>query len=566
MKKKIVCFIIALCIVLSFVTINMLWTRAAYDSSLPSDEAFDLVSDMGIGWNLGNTLDSISGQKTHDVTATETSWGNPVTTKQMIQMVADAGFKTVRVPVTYYDNSDTEANIDEEWLDRVEEVVNYVLDCDMYCIINVHHDTGMGAWINVDTENYEESSYRLQRLWQQIAERFKSYDNRLIFEGFNEILNSQNQWSDAKSENYENTNKLNQLFVDTVRASGGNNASRYLITNLYAAIPSAVNIDGFELPEDTIKDHIIVGFHTYSTDNAEIENIFSLIKSNFIDKGVSVILGEYGMTNSTDTDNTQARISYISNIVSHAKDLNIPCLWWDNGGKYDSAESVDNYALLDRYNLKWYFPELVNAMVYAFENDLTTTTTAAETTSKVTADATVPTLNAGDADSYTKVNALILSSGRKSIATDITLGLDSEYEITLSVQDLNKYGNFMLVSNDERICYRVRQELSYLFVAYGYNNFETVKLVANQKYVVSQKGNETYVDGELLRTCVTQNFEEGTLTIGDADMSFYGMKVTENGEIVHDLIPVLDASGKPCIRDEVTGKLYYAETDIDYVK
>ena len=123
-------------------------------------DAVDLVNAMQIGWNLGNALDSINGSKGNSVKNTETCWGNPVTTKRMIEMVAKAGFKTVRVPVTYFGNSDWDANIDKEWLDRVEEVVNYVLDCDMYCIINVHHDTGIGAWITPDSDKFEKVPWR----------------------------------------------------------------------------------------------------------------------------------------------------------------------------------------------------------------------------------------------------------------------------------------------------------------------------------------------------------------------------------------------------------------------
>lgn len=208
--------------------LTIIFTSFGYHTEVKADKmkdttAKDLVKNIQIGWNLGNTLDSIDGKRSHDPEYTETSWGNIMTTKAMLKAVAKQGFQAVRVPVTYYDNCDEEANIDKEWLDRVEEVTNYVLDSGMYCIIDVQHDVGMGAWITADKKDYKTSKKRLERLWEQIAERFKDYDERLIFEGFNELINDQNEWENAEDSNYEVTNKLNQVFVNTVRKSGGNN-------------------------------------------------------------------------------------------------------------------------------------------------------------------------------------------------------------------------------------------------------------------------------------------------------------------------------------------------------
>ena len=130
--------------------IGIVWADRNQKIRSDYSDATEMVKAMQVGWNLGNALDSINGSKGNSVKGTETCWGNPVTTRRMIDMVAEAGFKTVRVPVTYFGNSDWDANIDKEWLDRVQEIVDYVLDDNMYCIINIHHDTGKGAWISPD--------------------------------------------------------------------------------------------------------------------------------------------------------------------------------------------------------------------------------------------------------------------------------------------------------------------------------------------------------------------------------------------------------------------------------
>lgn len=567
-------------------------------------DANDLVNTLQVGWNLGNALDSINGAKGNSVKTTETCWGNPVTTKRMIEMVSDAGFKTVRVPVTYFGNSDWDANIDEAWLDRVQEVVDYVLDCDMYCIINIHHDTGKGAWISPDTDKYERSSYRIRRLWEQIAERFKDYDNRLVFEGMNEILNRKEQWTEASDENYMNVNNLNQIFVDTVRASGGNNNKRFLMVPLYAAIASRQNIDGFVLPRDTIPNHLIISYHSYDTGERSIDATFALIKNSFLDKGVPAVLGEFGMRNSTKEDNTQRRIAYINKVVSEARALKIACIWWDDGGYFSSPSNVTNYCLLDRYSYRWNFPKVVDQLVktsaaasggnHVTEDDsevITTTTTTATTasttstttittttsTTTTTTTTTVPSTNANTTVNNAvltpyahatltdgAVAALQFPNMASEIETDITMGVGCEYEFTCALDNDARYGNLMLTHDGTRMGYRVRQELDDIYTAYGYNNFKALDIVPGQMYTISQKGDNTYVDGNLIMRNVTQNFNEGTLTIGNCRMFFFGMTIKQNGQVTHKLEPAKDDANTPCILDRITGKRYYSAHHIMY--
>lgn len=141
----------------------------------------------------------------------------------MIHAVKEAGFQTVRVPVTYTDHIDENGEIREEWLERVKEIVDYVLDEDMYCVINVHHDTGNNGKITADPAALEENQKRVRDRWTQIATYFQDYGQKLVFEGLNELLDQNNNWECQGEEYAETANQLNQTFVDTVRSCRGNN-------------------------------------------------------------------------------------------------------------------------------------------------------------------------------------------------------------------------------------------------------------------------------------------------------------------------------------------------------
>lgn len=151
------------------------------------------VLNMSIGWNIGNTLESCSYlgdsiiEKTTDrsVKTYETAWGQPQVTRELIHKFSEAGFKTIRVPVTWWPHMDENNDIDEKWMARVEEVVNYVLDEGMYCILNVHHDVGdhSDCWLRADMERFDEYNKRFVKIWKQIALRFNKYGEKLVFEG-----------------------------------------------------------------------------------------------------------------------------------------------------------------------------------------------------------------------------------------------------------------------------------------------------------------------------------------------------------------------------------------------
>ena len=265
------------------------------------ENAKDAVKNMGVGWNLGNTLDANDASKTWTTTEQhETCWGQPVTKPELMKMMKEAGFNSIRVPVTWYQEMDSEGNVNEAWMNRVKEVVDYVIDNGMYCILNVHHDTGDGNthWIHASSTNYTKNKAKFEKLWKQIAETFKDYDQHLLFEGYNEMLDDNNTWNEPKNktDGYKAINDYAKSFVTTVRNSGGNNASRNLIVNTYSASSTPNAMQNLDKPENS--NHIIFQIHSYpnwqtkSNAKNEIDNLISNIKAKLIDRA-PVIIGEY---------------------------------------------------------------------------------------------------------------------------------------------------------------------------------------------------------------------------------------------------------------------------------
>jgi len=338
--------------------------------------AKDVVADMGTGWNLGNTLDSwdvkqytskyINLKKSdYQIMAVkyyETLWDNPVTTKEMIKKVAEAGFRSVRIPVTYYNHIDSQGMIDKAWLVREKEIVSYVLDNNMYCIINIHHDAGKGSWLRADLDTIKEQKANLETIWTQIAKYFKDYGEKLLFEGFNEILNTEDAWNNAGDDSYEAVNQLNQKFVDTVRSTGGNNTERNLIVNSYAAGNSEDILNAFVIPADSEKNHLIGEIHYYSKTVEDLDKIkirLGRINKVFTDKGIPAIIGEFASENDwSEVDS----IAYIKRFMTEAKVNNFAVYWWDRGGKHDT-NTRQTETLLDRNNLTWYSEDLLKAVL-----------------------------------------------------------------------------------------------------------------------------------------------------------------------------------------------------------
>lgn len=324
--------------------------------------AAEIVSQMKVGWNLGNTLDATGGEGV----GAETSWGNPVTTKAMIDEVKAAGFNVFRVPVSWGGHVDGDFNIDAAWLDRVQEVVDYGIENDMYVILNTHHE----EWYMPDNAHAEEDTKHLEKLWTQIAERFKDYGEKLLFEGVNEprLRGTNVEWT-GNAESREVVNRYAETFVRAVRATGGNNADRSLFITPYAASSMSVNLKALKVPENA--GNIIVSVHAYLPydfalntqgtmfyeNDGSMANLMKDIKAIFLDNDIPVVITEFGVMNK---GNVEGRLQCIEDYLTEAKAINVPCIWWDNNAKSGSGEK---FGLLNRKEGGWYFPEVVNKIM-----------------------------------------------------------------------------------------------------------------------------------------------------------------------------------------------------------
>ncbi|WP_026665751.1 glycoside hydrolase family 5 protein [Butyrivibrio sp. FC2001] len=333
--------------------------------SKTSDESDLFIKELGSGYNIGNSLDACDWSKMFTNTngnSTETSWGTPAISEEFIKVLEEQGFGTIRVPVTYMNHIDKDGNIDAKWLDRVAEVVDMVIAHNMYCIIDIHHDTGNDGWIRASRKSYSDDKNRVENLIHQIADRFKDYDNHLILEGFNEMVDEDCHWENAPISSLVAMNKWNQLFVDTVRATGGGNSDRYLLVNTYAATVNAKNIYFFDMPKDSAKDRIIVGVHNYAGPK-NLKKSFSIINS-LRKRGYPVIIGEYGNTANADYD----RADFVKSYIEQCKEYGCCPIWWDNG--QDPEKKADtSFALYKRSSGEAYFQDILDAITNKIAED-----------------------------------------------------------------------------------------------------------------------------------------------------------------------------------------------------
>jgi len=336
------------------------------DGTIRNLTSFDIASEMQIGWNLGNSMDAEGPD--------ETFWGNPVTTQEMINSVSNRGFKTLRVPVTwrFHQGTAPDYTIEEEWLDRVEEIVNYGRANNMYVIINVHHDD---EWIIPTAAMTDQVSDRLTKLWTQVANRFKEYSDYVIFETLNEprYEGTPEEWTGGTVEGRAAVNQYHQVSLDAIRATGGNNSLRQIMISTYAASTLPVAMDALVIPNDDPRT--IISLHTYfpfpftlggtddtwgtENDMAELEAEMDRIKAKFIDNGKAVVLGEWSSGNQ---DNTDDRLTHAAFYAQAAAQRGFASIWWDNG---ITTVSNDGLAIFNRTNLTWPFGEIADTIVEA---------------------------------------------------------------------------------------------------------------------------------------------------------------------------------------------------------
>jgi len=327
------------------------------------------IEMMGAGWNLGNTLDAhgewIELYTDNTPTDYETAWGKPVTTKAMIDTIKEKGFKTLRVPTTWAQHLDENNIIDADWMARVKEVVDYGIDNGMYVILNIHHEESY--WLSVDgSKNYAQMEATLTAIWTQISNEFADYNKHLIFEVMNEPRNydCDDEWT-GNASSYALINDLNAAALETIRSTGGNNATRLVMLPTYAASSSAAPLDAMVVPDD---ENVIISVHAYTpysfcTDSTSaytssvestLDKLFERLKE-FRDahNNVPMVLGEFGCHKKDDVNN---RILWMEKYVSSAKALDIPCVIWDNGND-------DEFCIFNRSTLTWNDEEYVDTML-----------------------------------------------------------------------------------------------------------------------------------------------------------------------------------------------------------
>ncbi len=311
-------------------------------TTLPT--ASQVASQITVGWNIGNSLESTGG---------ETAWGNPMITQQLIDSVKAAGFNAVRIPCAWDGHADqTTLQIDPAWLARVKQVVDYAINDGMYVILNEHWD---GGWLENNPTYAAQASVNAKQkaYWTQIANYFQSYNEHLLFAGTNEVHYDYNT---PTTEYITVQESYLQTFVDAVRATGGNNATRTLVVQTYNT-NMQYGLDYFTMPTDTVSNRLIVEVHYYDpydytlnpsgsclywgapypvqsactwAQESYVDNLFSQVRAKWVDAGIPVIIGEYGVAMRPNLD-VGSRQYYLKYINQAATSNGMKTFYWDNG-------------------------------------------------------------------------------------------------------------------------------------------------------------------------------------------------------------------------------------------
>ena len=391
-----------------------------------------LVADMGAGWNLGNQLEANANG-----VPSETAWGNPVVTQALIDRVKASGFKTIRIPVSYLGNigAGPTYTVSSAWLTRLAEVVNYAYNQGLYVLINMHGDgykSVTGSWLICDSADQTTIKDKYQKVWQQIATKFQSYNERLILESMNEEFDG--QYGNPTSACYSNINAYNQIFVDTVRKTGGTNASRWLLVPGWNTnIEYTAGNYGFVLPTDqyratsipSTEQRIMISVHYYdpwdftgqedgnitqwgsaATNPAKkstwgqedyLDTMLKKMYDAFVVRGYPVFVGEYGSIDKTafDSANNTYRANFAGAVVATAKKYGAATAYWDNGynGQY-------GFGLFNRSSVTVTQQSIITAIINAAGGSQPTTApttprTTAPTTPATTAPTSAPTTSPG---------------------------------------------------------------------------------------------------------------------------------------------------------------------------
>jgi len=354
----------------------------ASDATGMSSDAVTLASKMHFGWNIGNTLEAIGG---------ETVWGNPKVTKDLITFVKSCGFNAIRIPCSWNQYSNTSTGlINADWMNRVKEIVQYCVDNDMYVMLNIHWD---GGWLenNCTTDKQVANNAKQKAFWQQIATALRDFDEHLLFASANEP-------NVANAEQMGVLLSYHQTFIKAVRSTGGRNTYRNLIIQGPSTDIDKTNQLMGSLPTDPTANRMLAEVHYYTPyqfcgldkdetwgkmfyfwgknyhsttmtdrnatwgEEADVDKYFASMKTKFVDKGIPVIIGEFGAmrrSNLTGDDlklHLDSRAYYLKYVVKQAKANGLIPFYWDAGGN-------NSFSLINRTNLTVGDQQALDAMI-----------------------------------------------------------------------------------------------------------------------------------------------------------------------------------------------------------
>jgi len=410
----------------------------------PGLSSIEQAANMAVGWNLGNTLDA----------PTETGWGMPKTTEAMIKAVHAAGFKTIRIPVSWSSHvSGDDYTIDEKWMARVKEVVDWAIDDGMCVIINIHHDnqtasaikSKAGFAISTDEAIQTKSKAYIASIWNQVGKTFKDYGDNLVFEVLNEprCVGENTEWWTNSAETIAVVTDYEQTAVNTIRATGGKNKTRYIMVPGYAASGSDSSmLKLYKMPKDTsVNDKLILSTHAYSpyqfamsdmtdttfdaADEKSLDSIFAYLKSAYIDKGIGVVMGE---ASASDKNNTDERLKWTKYYFGKAKECGIPVVLWDNMVIYPVGNDAgERHGYFNRNQCTWYFPTIMEVMMKTVYGDDFESSSTPESTPEPEDNSTEKKLLSDSVDLNSWSGKIII--GASEVAK---IGAGSKLEITTS--------------------------------------------------------------------------------------------------------------------------------------
>lgn len=428
------------------------------DQSFEDLDQYEIAEAMSPAWNVGNQLEANSSG-----TPNETAWQSTKITKELIHAVKEQGFKAVRIPISYLSTigAAPDYTIDSDWLRRIKEVVDYCMDEDMYAIINIHGDgyySVNGGWLLCGEANQTEIKAKYEACWRQIADIFVDYDEHLIYESMNEVFDG--TYNDPDPEKYANINAYNQIFVDTVRKVGGNNAKRWLLVPGWNTdINYTAGDYGFEIPTDTYKDSsvkgnkIMISVHYYApwdfcgqedgkttewgTDDQVKAMKDQLLRcyAKFVKQGYPVVIGEYGSIDKTsyNKDNTASRVKFANELNKAARSMSMVPVYWDNGWN-----GVHGFGLFNRANCTVTQPEIIKGIMDAYVGEPDPAPVIINPITKDEALAVIYATKKSDAKTLVSTTADASMNG----ATTVRVYFDTASDVSF-----NQYSNIVLSSD-----------------------------------------------------------------------------------------------------------------------